>query len=106
MPSSSLPPLSRSRNGNQSTTTAEPVSPGVTVRKAPFPIALVLRESCLQASQTILSQCTGTNILIVDSRRFPNIVLTAVTLTILSVYVPDLIHVTELTPGPTHFETK
>lgn len=33
-------------------------------------------------------------------------VLTAVTLTILSVYVPDLIHVTESSPGPTHFETK
>lgn len=75
MSSSVLPPLPRSRTGDQNRTTTEPASPGVTVRKAPFPIALVL-------------------------------LLTAVTLTILSVYVPDLIHVTELTPGPTHFETK
>ncbi|GHJ87052.1 hypothetical protein NliqN6_3454 [Naganishia liquefaciens] len=65
-------PRSRSRNPAAS---APPSKPGVTVRKAPFPIALVL-------------------------------LLTAVTLTILSVYVPDLIHVTELSPGPTHFETK
>ncbi|KAJ9101776.1 hypothetical protein QFC21_003115 [Naganishia friedmannii] len=75
MSSSTPPPLTRSRTSNQNGTTTEPVSPGITVRKAPFPIALVL-------------------------------LLTAVTLTILSVYVPDLIHVTELTPGPTHFETK
>ncbi|KAJ9122802.1 hypothetical protein QFC24_004233 [Naganishia onofrii] len=75
MSSSVLSPLPRSRTGDQNRTTTEPASPGVTVRKAPFPIALVL-------------------------------LLTAVTLTILSVYVPDLIHVTELTPGPTHFETK
>ncbi|KAJ9116980.1 hypothetical protein QFC22_004638 [Naganishia vaughanmartiniae] len=96
---STLPPLTRSRTGDQNVKTTEPVSPGapgVTVRKAPFPITLVLPRFVLSAQRNILIPVNP------SSRRT---VLAAVTLTILSVYVPDLIHVTELTPGPTHFET-
>lgn len=76
---------------------APPPKPGVTVRKAPFPIALILRSSFSLIEHMVVM------LISVESL---GVVLTAVTLTILSVYVPDLIHVTEVSPGPTHFETK
>ncbi|KAJ9100362.1 hypothetical protein QFC20_005428 [Naganishia adeliensis] len=57
-------PSHRRTTSSTSMTLPSPTLHPVTVRKAPFPIALVL------------------------------------------LYVPDLIHVTESSPGPTHFETK
>ena len=72
------------------------------VRKAPFPIALILRKYRYLSKPMRFYR--GKQLITLHAHALA--VLTAITSTLLSIYLPSLIHVIQPAPGPLHHEVK